>query len=154
MGLQPGNVNNLETGIKPEEWKFSSLSELCGLRFGGKPLPLEIRLETRHAGSGHERVAWLGGSGSLTKVAIDSGLQLSKGLMRARESFRRWLTQQPQASSSSLLAVGKRPQFSIWMDLSTGLFATLFPQVQVKGRDKDRQTQRDGGGKRKLGCLL
>lgn len=83
----------METGIKPEEWEFSSLSELCGLRFGGKPLLLEIRLETRHAGSGRERVAWLGGSGSLTKVAIDSGLQLSKGLMRARESFRRWLTQ-------------------------------------------------------------
>lgn len=66
MGLQPGNVNNLETDIKLEEWEFSSLSELCGLRFGRKPLPLEIRLETRHAGSGHERVAWLGGSGSLT----------------------------------------------------------------------------------------
>lgn len=49
----------METGIKPEEWEFSSLSELCGLRFGGKPLLLEIRLETRHAGSGHERVAWL-----------------------------------------------------------------------------------------------
>ena len=68
-------------------------SELCGLRFGRKPLPLEIRLETRHAGSGHERVAWLGGSGSLTKIAIDTGLQSSKGLMRARESFQRWLTQ-------------------------------------------------------------
>lgn len=93
MGLQPGNVNNLETDIKLEEWEFSSLSELCGLRFGCKPLPLEIRLETRHAGSGHERVAWLGGSGSLTKIAIDSGLQSSKGLMRARESFQRWLSQ-------------------------------------------------------------
>ena len=30
------------------------------------------------------------------------------------------------------------------MDLSTGLFATLFPQVQVKGRDMDREIQREG----------
>ena len=33
---QPGNCNNLETGIKLAEWEFSSLSGLCGLRSGGK----------------------------------------------------------------------------------------------------------------------
>lgn len=34
MGLQSGNVNNLENDLKPADWGPSSLSIFCGLESG------------------------------------------------------------------------------------------------------------------------
>ena len=148
VGLQPGNVNNLETGIKLEGWKFSSVSELCGLRYGGKPLPLEIRLETRHASSGHGRVAWFGGSGSLNKVAIDLGSQSSKGLVRARESFKGGSPNSHRQVPAPcwLLARGHSSAPYGWTSLQ-GYLQLCFPKCKWEGETgTERHRGREGGG--------
>lgn len=61
MGPQPGDLNNLETGLKPAEWDFSSLSgfgsggkfkgSLCHRKSGWEPGQLAV--------ASTERLSWV-----------------------------------------------------------------------------------------------